>query len=249
MEVWVTCDSCGCKTFFRGRDPTAELRVLHVRSRVIDKLGPNGAFVCPRCGTLVFVCIGDKPIAGAARFQRAEAARRIGKATKGLRFAVGEPAGARSSVWRVWMNHRRDDVYISARALASELKVSLHPEFWYFGFTKQHADRGLSLLPSGADRRMSIWDRPAEFGAGWTRAFPIVVPGSEVIEAPTPYPGSEAVWFPYLGPRMAMQFISTSSSRSRARLAVGGDTQTPMASSNRPSFLTRLDMSTGGDSR
>lgn len=164
MEMWVTCDSCEMKSFFGVRldkpVPDEELR-----ARVIDKLGPGGAYICPRCGSLVFVYVGGKPVADAARLQRAEEARRIGQATKGIRFAVGEPGGARSSVWRVWMNDRRDDVYIAARSLASEVKVSLHPDFWYYGFTSTHAARASSLVPPGADRKKFVWDRPDEFGS------------------------------------------------------------------------------------
>ena len=43
---------------------------------------------------------------------------------KTLRFAVGTPSAARSSVWRLWVN--QDDVYLGQRATTQFLKVSLH---------------------------------------------------------------------------------------------------------------------------
>lgn len=242
MELWVTCDSCDRKTFF-GVEVDHPIAARELRAQVIDKLGPDGAYICPHCDSLVFVCAGEVPIAGTARLERAETARRIGKATKGLRFAVGEPAGPRSSVWRVWMNDRRDDVYISARALASDIKVSLHPEFWYFGFTQHHTDRGSSVLPAGADRKMEIWDRPAEFGAGWTRAFAIIVPASEVVEAPTAYTGSEAVWFSKPADGEAVHFTVLISKPDAARGRRGYPNADGFGSSTE--FLTRLDMTTG----
>jgi hypothetical protein len=242
MEMWVTCDSCELKTFFgvRADHPVSD---DELRARVIEKLGPDGAYVCPRCGSLVFVYIGEEPVAGAARLQRAEQARRIGQSAKGLRFAVGEPAGPRSSVWRVWMNDRRDDVYIAARDIAGDLKVSLHPNFWYFGFTKQHAERGSSVLPPGSDRKMRVWERPDEFGAGWTRAFEIVVPASEVVEAATPYTGSEAVWFPRPADGEAVHFTVLLSKPGAPRGRRGYPNADGFEASTE--FLTRLDMTTG----
>jgi hypothetical protein len=242
MEMWITCDSCNCKTFF-GVKADPPVAASELRAQVIEKLGPDGAYICPRCGSLVFVCIGEEPIAGAARFQRAETARRIGESTKGLRFAVGAPAGPRSAVWRIWMNDRRDDVYIAARALASELKVSLHPEFWYFGFTKQHTRRGSSVVPSGSDRKMHVWSRPVEFGTGWTRAFSIVVPASEVVEASSPYTGSEAVWFPQPADGEAVHFTVLLSKPDAARGRRGYPNADGFGDSTE--FLTRLNMTTG----
>lgn len=44
---------------------------------------------------------------------------------KPLRFAVGRP-GQRSSVWRLWANRGKDDVYVATRQSAGIFKVSLH---------------------------------------------------------------------------------------------------------------------------
>jgi hypothetical protein len=242
FELFVTCDACGARTFF-GVTVAGPISDEDLRARVVEKLGPDGAFVCPKCDSLVFVEVEGEPVAGADRLKRADAAQRIGRAAKGIRFGVGEPAGARSAVWRVWMNDRRDDVYIAARGLASELKVSLHPSFWYFGFTSLHAQRPSSLVPPGSDRKKRVWERPAEFGEGWTRAFSIIVPASEVVEDGPPYTGSEAVWFPKPADGEAVHFTILLSKKGAARGRRGYPNADGFGGSTE--FVTRLEMATG----
>jgi hypothetical protein len=65
----------------------------------------------------------------------------------------------------------------SARGLARDLKVSLHAEFWYFGFTDYYVERGGKLVPPGEDRKRHVFPRPPEFAPGWTHAFVILRPG------------------------------------------------------------------------
>ncbi len=165
------------------------------------------------------------------------------RATKGIRFAVGEPEGAHSSVWRMWMNNRRDDVYISVQGLGAEMKVSLHPRFWYYGFTHKHVEGDHSLLPHGSDRKLRVWERPDEFGVGWTRAFDVIVSASEVVDAGTPYTGSEAVWLPAPEPGEVVYFTVLLSKPGAAR----GGRGYPCAEGFEHSteFITRLDMATG----
>ncbi len=141
------------------------------------------------------------------------------------------------------MNDRRDDVYIAARGLASDLKVSLHPEFWYFGFTSRHVQRPSSLVPPGADRKKRVWDRPAEFGEGWTRAFGILVPASEVVDDGPPYTGNEAVWFPTPGENEAVHFTILLSKPGAVRGRRGYPNADGFEASTE--FVTRLDMATG----
>jgi hypothetical protein len=242
IEVSAICATCKTDTFFGvrfERPPTA----ARLREAVIAKLGRDGDYICPRCQSLVLVHVGEQAIAAPARVERAEIAQRIGRKDGGIRFAVGSPTGARSSVWRVWMNNRRDDVYIAARSLASQLKVSLHPEFWYFGFTKPYAERNAHTLPDGFDRKRAIWDRPSEFGPGWTRAFSIVVPATEVVTPPAPYSGSEVVWFdtPDQGEATHFTVLLSKPEASKGRRGfpslVGFELETE--------FVTRLEMSTG----
>ena len=146
-----SCEDCGRTHLFDvqpGEDPdTAD----GLRELIVNRLGRDGAYICSRCGSLVLIHVGDVPVAPPDRVERAEAAKRIGHKTRGIRFGVGDPNAAHSAAWRVWMNQRRDDVYISARSVASDLKVSLHPEFWYYGFTAPYAAR-VSPLPGGEGR-------------------------------------------------------------------------------------------------
>ena len=58
-----------------------------------------------------------------------------------VRFAVGKPQGPRGNVWRLWT--RKNDVYISAWALTSVQKISLHESgVWRHAFTAEHFSKG-----------------------------------------------------------------------------------------------------------
>jgi hypothetical protein len=92
---------------------------------------------------------------------------------------VGEPEGARSSVWRLWTH--KNEVYISAWALASDVKISLHSSgIWRDAFTEEHVAKGSPFVAPGRDRAIDKWERPAEFVPGAIKAFVIVIPSSEV---------------------------------------------------------------------
>jgi hypothetical protein len=120
-----------------------------------------------------------------------------------VRFAVGDPAGARSAVWRLWTSRTKSDVYVSAWALTSVLKVSLHESGdWRHAFTDI---RGMAHVAPGQDRAMARWERPPEFAQGVTRAFEIIIPASEVTKPPylerdkdfrPEYADKEIVWVP-----------------------------------------------------
>jgi hypothetical protein len=95
------------------------------------------------------------------------------------RFAVGVPEGPRSSVWRIWTHN--DEVYVSARALTTVLKISLHSSGdWRHAFTTEHVVAGSPFISPGQNRAIDRWERPSEFWPGVTMAFEIVVPSSEV---------------------------------------------------------------------
>src|SRR5436305_475708 len=82
------------------------------------------------------------------------------------RFAVGDPHGPQSLVWRLWTNAANNDAYIAARPLGGVLKVSLHERGWRIAFV----DPKSPFLAPGQDRAVDKWDRPPPQG-GWTRAF------------------------------------------------------------------------------
>ena len=96
-----------------------------------------------------------------------------------VHFAVGYREGARSTIWRIWTD-KYSNVYIAARALGDELKISLHKETWRHEFTEQRLSRSFSFVSPGEDRAADKWKRPPEFAPGVTMAFYILVPASEV---------------------------------------------------------------------
>jgi hypothetical protein len=55
------------------------------------------------------------------------------------RFGVGSADGPRSAVWRLWTGKGTSDVYVAARTLGGNLKVSLHESgVWRYAFTKEY---------------------------------------------------------------------------------------------------------------
>ena len=87
-----------------------------------------------------------------------------------------------------------------------------------------------------------VWERPDEFGAGWTRAFQIIVPASEVVGT-HPYSGSEVLWYPAPAPGNAVFFTILLSKPDAARGRRGYPNQDGYAAETE--FVTRLDMTTG----
>ncbi len=113
-----------------------------------------------------------------------------------IRFAVGKPHGARSATWRVWKHRTSDDVYVAARRIAGQFKVSLHKDgTWLWGFSREQVEGPGSVKPPDAPRQRRF--TPTETGPGLIRAVTVFVPSSEVV-VPS-YGGSEygpIYWFP-----------------------------------------------------
>ena len=118
---------------------------------------------------------------------------------KPARFTVGEP-GHRSSVWRLWANKDRGDVYLGTRQSAGIFKVSLHESGdWRLQFISENpADRGQVRFtpergrePQG--RILSRWRRPAAGRTGWTEALSIWVPSEDLITIPNDDQAAEGV--------------------------------------------------------
>ncbi len=96
-----------------------------------------------------------------------------------VRFAVGNPHGPRSTVWRVWTSGGH--VFISPRLYGDTIKASLHKSGkWRWGLTGPYAEREDSRLPPGADRAFHKWERPLEMFPGVVSAFDIIVPSTEL---------------------------------------------------------------------
>jgi hypothetical protein len=114
-----------------------------------------------------------------------------------LRFGVMDPgSGRRSNTWRIWSGRAgkpSDEVYVSTRTLASEMKVSLHSSGnARLAYTSAAAPR---YLPPDADRAVAKWRVAPEFVPGWRVGFKLVFPESELRAWPAPEPGEDKVTF------------------------------------------------------
>jgi hypothetical protein len=94
-----------------------------------------------------------------------------------FRFAVGKHEGPRSGVWRLWTNYAGSDTYVALRISCGVYKVSLHGSGdWRIA----HPVESGIIRPDGT-RIVERWTRPPEWREGWTRAFEVWVPRSEVV--------------------------------------------------------------------
>jgi hypothetical protein len=91
------------------------------------------------------------------------------------RFAVGSPNGPRSAVWRVWSGND-GSVYLAARAVANQLKVSLHPKERQSGLTKgYHAKLRARGEAQGSARKVwyaGVQIQPPSFTLEFRLFFP-----------------------------------------------------------------------------
>ena len=115
-----------------------------------------------------------------------------------VRFAVGQPDGPQSSVWR--LSVKGNDVYIALREIAKVKKITLHESgSWRNAWTTEQIAKGLPFLAPGEDRATDKW-RPLEWAPGLIRAFDIVVPASEVTCPkhldPNGFSGKKIEWVP-----------------------------------------------------
>lgn len=96
-----------------------------------------------------------------------------------VRLAVGSSSGPRSSTWRVWTSKNADDVYVAARSTAGVMKASLHESgSWQYGFI--NGPKAVAWVQDRGSRHLDLWQKPPEFGPGFTRAYMIAVPYSEL---------------------------------------------------------------------
>lgn len=198
----VHCGECGHRF-----DLTVELETPDTESvlAALREAGATDIPKCPRRGSVYRSgTLSTDPHPRLARAARAEAQATARKGDPFIRFAVGSPEAGRSAVWRLWV--RRSDVYIAGRYLGGDLKVSLHEarEHWRFAFTREHMQRPEPLV---GDRLIDKWEQPREFAPGWTKAFVIFVPSSEIqrpdLDLVNP---DEVVWIPPPEPGNAVQF-------------------------------------------
>lgn len=113
--------------------------------------------------------------------------RRMTKRDFHYRFAVGNPNGPRSGIWRVWTSKSpKSDVYIAARNLGGILKVSLHESGeWRAAFTFEFASEKFDeSIPVSQSRLIEEWVRPSDISPGVTLAFRIVIPNHDLMSIP-----------------------------------------------------------------
>ncbi|OZC42395.1 hypothetical protein CH289_27325 [Rhodococcus sp. RS1C4] len=111
----------------------------------------------------------------------------FGSVTKrtAARFAVGRP-GECSSVFRVWANKGKLDVYASIRTWKNMAKFSFHQSgrCIFHLSSVDHPGAKWVERPDPENRRISAWDRPAPFVPGWTHLVTIMVPTEDVRLSP-----------------------------------------------------------------
>lgn len=89
------------------------------------------------------------------------------KPSEGIRCAVGDRAGQRSSTFRFWGN-KKGDFYVAARALGGTLKASLHRDGrCQIGFTNEFAAKNRML-----SRHIDRWEVPL---GEQTKAIQVIV--------------------------------------------------------------------------
>ncbi len=102
------------------------------------------------------------------------------------RFAVGRP-GECSSVFRVWANKGKLDVYAAIRTWKDLAKFSFHQSGRYIFHlsTVDHPGAQWVRRPDPGNRRIDAWDRPKPFVPGWTHLITVMVPTEDVRPSPT----------------------------------------------------------------
>ncbi|QHN30790.1 hypothetical protein GII32_10720 [Gordonia amarae] len=102
------------------------------------------------------------------------------------RFAVGHP-GECSSIFRVWANKGKLDVYSAIRTWKDLAKFSFHQSGRYIFHLSSvdHPGAEWASRPDPGNRRISAWDRPEPFVPGWTHLMSFMVPTEDVRPCPT----------------------------------------------------------------
>lgn len=121
-----------------------------------------------------------------------------------LRFAVGMPDSAYSTVWRV--NSHRDDVYVTpGRSIGALLKFSLHGSgVWVVALTSESA----AVFPETGNRRGKKWKLPNEVAPGFRPGPAIVVPRTSRGTRPVVGElGKTVQWVPAPAPHEAVEFL------------------------------------------
>lgn len=96
------------------------------------------------------------------------------------RFAIGDPTGERSTVWKIWVN--KNDVYILTRMMGSDAKVSLHESGlcqWSLNFESIKGNQNIDLVHN-RNRHIVRWNMAKLHEGQANHIFRIVIPHSEL---------------------------------------------------------------------
>jgi hypothetical protein len=91
-----------------------------------------------------------------------------------IRWASGHPGGPRSLTWQVIGARNSDDVYVGARGMMHDMKLSLHQSgVWRWAFTQPAAEK---YLPAGTDSLVIRYRETVPFTDGWRHGAVIRTP-------------------------------------------------------------------------
>lgn len=113
-----------------------------------------------------------------------------------FRFAAGDPDGARSTVWKIWING--SDVYVLSRMFGKYSKVSIHKSG-----ECRIANTDSWVLEdetrTNRDRLIQSWQLPEYSGTTAHRVLQILIPHSELSTRVTPEKLGKVEWLPAPG--------------------------------------------------
>lgn len=93
-----------------------------------------------------------------------------------IRWASGSPDGPRSLTWQVIGARNSDDVYVGARGMMKDQKLSLHKSgVWRWAFTQPAAQK---YLPPGDDPLVRRYPATDPIAPGWRHAARIRTPST-----------------------------------------------------------------------
>jgi len=97
---------------------------------------------------------------------------------EGFRFAVGSVDGPKSTIYRIWTQKNKPDLFLAGIPTAGVMKVSFHESGqWQHSFLSQVA---MEYVSTNAERHVDKWQRPAPLTPGWTQCYCITVPRTEL---------------------------------------------------------------------
>lgn len=125
-----------------------------------------------------------------------------------IRFAVGDPDGRRSTVWKIAING--SDIYIMSRTFGSDLKISLHAS-GECSFANTSAWVLKTSDRKNADRRIDSWSLARPNGTAAQIVFRIQIPETELrkVDAPDDFSGVEWIIAPPKAHTIALECYIT----------------------------------------